>query len=346
VIEVISQVASVGVGIGMAMAGFGYWSLVGLTLMLPLSMTVCLWIAASWIPGRPRREPEIWSMLRFGGTVTLNSIVVYIAYSADKILLGRFWGANSLGIYERAYTLISVPSDGLGNAIGGVAFPALSRLQSDPPKMKSYFLKGYSLYLALSLPVTIACAAFSNDLIYVLLSPKWMASAPIFRLLAPTVMVFAMINPLSWLMFSTGRVARSLKIGLVLAPLLISAYALGLPHGPSGVAFAFSVMMVLLAAPVIIWAIHGTIFSLLDFIRAATPPVLSAIVAAGVSLGLKLLFGPHLSAFPRLILEGGALMMTYLWMLLIVMGKKSFYLGLLKEMRLRKSTDAQNLDAF
>ena len=49
-------------------------------------------------------------MLRFGGTVTLNGLVVYIAYNFDKFLLGRFWGADALGLYGRAYQLINIPN--------------------------------------------------------------------------------------------------------------------------------------------------------------------------------------------------------------------------------------------
>ena len=59
------------------------------------------------------------------------------------------------------------------HAVGGVAFPALSQLQDDPNRFKRYFLKGYSLVLALTVPITIVCALFADDLIFVLLGPKW-----------------------------------------------------------------------------------------------------------------------------------------------------------------------------
>ena len=32
----------------------------------------------------------IRSMMRFGGTITLNGLVVYVAYNLEKVLLGRF----------------------------------------------------------------------------------------------------------------------------------------------------------------------------------------------------------------------------------------------------------------
>ena len=99
-------------------------------------------------------------MMRFGGTITLNSLVVYIAYNLEKVLLGRFWGAATVGVYGRAYQLINIPTDNLNSAVGEVAFSVLSRVQKDADRLRSYFLKGYSLVLALTVPVTVACALF------------------------------------------------------------------------------------------------------------------------------------------------------------------------------------------
>jgi len=55
-----------------------------------------------WFHGG-RKDPRgcgIRSMLHFGGTVTCNSLVVYLGYNAEKILLGRFWGAMPLDFTE------------------------------------------------------------------------------------------------------------------------------------------------------------------------------------------------------------------------------------------------------
>ena len=57
-IEVISQLAAVGVGVALAIAGFGYWALVGAAVVLPATMTACMWVFTAWIPGRPRWDAE------------------------------------------------------------------------------------------------------------------------------------------------------------------------------------------------------------------------------------------------------------------------------------------------
>jgi O-antigen/teichoic acid export membrane protein len=342
-IDIVSLIVSTVIAIGGAKAGYGYWALVAMAVSLPLTTTAGLWLASTWIPGRPQRGAGIRSMMRFGGTVTLNSLVVYIAFNFEKVLLGRFWGAEVLGIYGRAYQLIRIPTDNLNSAVGEVAFSALSRTQDDPGRLKRYFLKGYSLVLALTLPITVACALFADDMIFVLLGPKWKEAAGIFRLLAPTILVFAIANPLGWLLTSLGLVGRALKMALVVAPLMIASYIIGLPYGPRGVAFAYSVMLTLWVIPVIAWSVHGTVISFWDILRTVSRPLASIIPAAGLAFGVRFLFGPMLSPVARLLLECTVLFITYSGVLLFVAEQKSFYLDLLRGLKTPSSAEEKSL---
>jgi PST family polysaccharide transporter len=314
-----------------------------MAVTLPLATTIGLWLTSAWIPGVPRKQVGIRSMMRFGGTITLNGLVVYVAYNLEKVLLGRFWGAEAIGVYGRAYQLVNIPTDNLNGAVGEVAFSALSRIQDDPIRLKRYFLKGYSLVLALTLPITIVCALLANDLVLVLLGPKWTDAAVIFRLLAPTIMVFALINPLGWLLFSMGMVGRSLKIALVLAPIVITGYVLGLPYGPRGVAFAYSAVMMLWVGPHIALCIHGTVISFRDIALAVSRPLISGIVAAAFAFGARLFFGDLLTPLPRLVLGSTVLLGVYLGMLLYVMGQRAFYLDLFRGLRRPSSVESSTL---
>ena len=342
-IDVLSWLAAATVGISMASHGFGYWSLVATSTITPLVYTVCVWLTTAWVPGRPHKGAGVRSMMRFGTTLTLTGFVMYIATNFEKVLLGRFWGADAVGIYGRAYQLISIPTDNLNSAAGGVAFAALSRLQNDPSRFRSCFLMGYSLVLSLTVPVTVACALFADDVISVVLGPKWKSAAAIFRLLAPTILVFATFDPLGWLLSSLGLAGRRLRIALVLAPVMIAAYVMGLPYGPKGIASAYSAAMTVCVIPLIISAVRGTVISVRDILLTVSRPLLAGVVAAGVALGLQSLYGARFSPLPRLAIGTCLLFGAYLGMLLYVMGQKPFYLDLLRGVARRSSTKEEIL---
>lgn len=343
VINTVALILGAALAIGGALAGYGYWALVAMTVTLPFVVTIGCWIAVGWLPGRPRTGSGIRSMMRFGCTLTLTGLVVYIAQNFEKVLLGRYWGADAIGIYGRAYQLVNIPTDNLNSAAGEVAFSALSRLQDDPPRLRSYFLKGYSLVLALTLPITIACALFADDVILVLLGRKWTAAAPIFRLLAPTILVFAIANPLSWLLTSMGLVKRLLKMAMVIAPIMIAGYVIGLPYGPEGVALAYSTIMMLWVLPLIAWAVHDTAVSFLDVLLTAGKPLVSGVVAGGLAFGVRMAWGHRLSPLPRLVLECGVLLVAFLGILLFVAGQKSLYLDLLRGLKSSPAVEEKSL---
>jgi PST family polysaccharide transporter len=169
-------------------------------------------------------------------------------------------------------------------------------------------------------------------MIFVVLGPKWSAAAPIFRLLAPTILVFAIANPLFWLLSSLGLVERSLKMGLVIAPLMILSYVVALPYGPRGVAFAYSTVMMLWVLPAIAWTVHGTVISFRDMLLAVSRPLASSLVAGAFAFGVQR-FCVQFPPLSRLALESAVLLITFVGMLLFVTGQKVLYLDLLRGLK-------------
>lgn len=272
-------------------------------------------------------------MLRFGGTVSLNGLVVYVAYNLDKVLLGRYWGADVLGFYSRACQLINIPTSQLNTAIGGVAFSALARLQDDPARYKNYFLKGYSLVIAMTAPITVFMAVFADDIVRVVLGAQWDDATMTFRLLTPTVLFFGIVNPLAWLMMSSGLQRRSLNVALVLAPLCVLSYLVGLPYGPTGVALAYSTTMVLWLVPHVVWCLRGTGISPAELCQAIWRSLGSAAVAAAAAYAAQASLGDIESAIMRLALDSVVMAVGYSFMMLIVMGQRSFYLDLVTQLK-------------
>jgi O-antigen/teichoic acid export membrane protein len=331
-IEFSCQLASLGLGLCLALARYGYWALVAAAIALPAMTTLSTWTATRWIPGRPKLDAGIRSMLHFGGTVTVNGVISYMTYSFDKFIIGRVWGASALGYYSVASQLINTPTSNLNMALGSVTFSALSRLQNDPVRFRSYFLKGYTLNVTLTLPITIFAAMFARDIVLVVLGANWAEAAPIFQMLAPAVLSFGLINPLAWVLFASHRHVRSLQQSLVIAVLVLTGCVMGLPYGPKGIAAGFSTAMILWLIPHIVWTLRGTPITPLDLVRTSSRPLIAAILSAALAYAVCLNSGPLQSPLAQLALDGGVMMAAYSSLMLLVMGK-DFYLDLIRAMR-------------
>jgi O-antigen/teichoic acid export membrane protein len=328
-IDVLSLAVGSGTGVVMALLGCRYWSLVGMAMANSIVGTAAILLAIPWLPGPPRRRSGIRSMLHFGGLATCNSIVVFLAWNAEKLLLGRFWGADALGLYGRAFQLVTMPVQQLNGAVTSVAFPALSRIQHDAKRLARSFLRGYSLLVSSTVPITVTCALFAEEIVRLVLGSKWMEATPIFRLLAPVALVFAVANPLSWLVMSTGKAGRALSISAATTPFVIVGIVLGLSHGPRGVALGYSLALTLLLIPIAAWSKHGTGITWANLWEATKPPFLSGLFAGAAGLLLKLTLGGRLPPMLYLLVGLAVVLGIYTWVLLIILRQKEVYMDLL-----------------
>ena len=298
-------------------------------------------------------------MLKFGWSVTVSQLVMYFGNNSDKFLLGRYWGAQELGTYGRAMQLISLPSESLAQALGGVAFPALSRVQSDPQQFRRFFLKGYALILSTTIPVTIACGIFAADIVLVMLGEKWRDAIAIFQAASPAILIFGITRPFNWMLLAKGETRRNLQVALVQVPLMIAAIVAGLPGGGVGVAEMYSYMMLLWAIPNLLWVIRGTAITAGDLLAVIGKPLLASVLAGAAAHAsidsidtllenlmanpflaeelVALLHGRSPYALARLILECSVHFGLYYLILMYALGEIAFYRDLLRTMFRRSS---------
>jgi PST family polysaccharide transporter len=339
-IDLLSLALSSAVGIVLALLGWHYWALVGMAVAGSVVSAFGVWAAAPWFPGLPRRNCGIRSMLRFGWTATCNNLIVFFAWNSDNILIGRFWGPAALGLYGRSFQLATLPVLQLTSAISGVAFSALSRIQNDAGRLTRSFLTAYSLLSSLTIPIAVSFALFPEEIVRVVLGAKWMEVAPILRLHAPTALVFAIANPLSWLNMSTGRVKRALSITATTTPLVIVGILLGLGHGPKGVALGYSSAMALLIIPIIAWSKHGTLITWMDFWRASRYSLVSGVLAGVIGVIVKITLSGMLAPVPYLLAELVFVFGVYAGVLVSAPGNKNLYADLLANVFRRNRPDA------
>ena len=323
-IDLTALVASSTFGIVMAMLGGRYWSVVAMGLVASIVTAAGLWLANPWTPGPPRRGVGIRSMLRFGALASCNSFLVFLLENSHTILLGRFSGAQVLGVYGRAYQLATYPVEQLTWTLSNVAVAGLSAIQNDADRLSRSFLRGYSLLLTATVPIAICCPLFADEIIRVLLGDKWMEAAPIFRWLAPTSLAFALANPLSYLINAKGQIGRSVLIKLATTPVVIIGILCGLSHGPTGVAIGYSTAMALIVIPIIAWSKHGTGISWSDIWDAIKKPLGAGLLAGAAGLAVKLAFDAALPSILILAVGVGLVSGVYV-AALVAMGERALF---------------------
>ena len=251
VIDIVSSTAAFGVGVGMAIIGYSYWSLVAATLSLTTVTSVLTWLISGWRPQLPSRRCGTLSLVKFGAGLTLSTFMGYFARGFDSVLIGKFYGAGSVGLYSRATSLLQRPLDQFLSPVQAVIVPVLSRLQNDPIRYRRSFLQIYEAIAVVWFPCTGVLLVTSYPLILLLLGSKWVGAAVIFAGFTFAALYAPLACAATWLMTSQGRTADILKSSSILNAIAVASILAGLPFGPVGVTWSYSLSGLFIRLPIL-----------------------------------------------------------------------------------------------
>lgn len=310
-IQVGSTALSLLIGIIMALIGFGYWALVASNVLIPLFSSIALWIMCDWRPNFSFKLSKSKEFLKFGAGITGFDLINYFSRNADKVLIGKFIGSEPLGLYTKSYQLLMLPITQLRNPLNAVALPALSTLQQEHEKYKSFF-KRYLFTLAFfSMPLVITLAIFSDELVLILLGSQWEGAAYIFTLLAISGFIQPVASACGLVLISTGKSKKYFIYGLVNAVFVILSFSIGVQWGIEGVAISYAIINYVLLLPTLFYCFHDSPISVSLFFNEILLPFLFSI-ASGMAMIIFKLYCHELPNFILLLL--GALIGTAIYL--------------------------------
>lgn len=314
--NITAAVMGAATAIVMAWYGFGYWALVAMPLAENTTQVVLSWLMVRWLPGRPRRDPEVGKLVVFGGHVAGSYLVANASRSVDSLLIGWYWGAGLLGLYSRAYNLLTRPVRELCLPAQSVALPAFSRALSDMERYARSYLRVVKLIVWMSTPVFAIFFVAAQPIIRVVLGARWIGAAPVFQIFAIGALAQLLLESIVWVLVSRGESQRFLKLQLITTPILLGSYAIGLPFGIKGVALAASLVLLGMFPWMAHFAFRGTPLTLLRLGKAIVCPVLLALSAVAVAeLALHIL-APR-STVLELVVTVSAVAVAYLMSALV-----------------------------
>lgn len=177
--SVLATAAGGVVGIGLAYAGFGPWALVGQALSQGAVAAATLWRVSPWRPGLRFSMEHFHELFRFSRNVIGSDIVSFFSRNSDNFLIGWLLGTAPLGIYAVGFRILEATGALLIGISRRIAFPALSRLQHEPERMKRGFFRVTRLSSLIILPGYIGLALVAQELVVVFFGVRWQESGPV-----------------------------------------------------------------------------------------------------------------------------------------------------------------------
>lgn len=167
------------VSISLAVLGFGPWSLIAGQLTGTLVAVITFWVIVDWRPTFSFNLNHARSLLRFGLSLVAMNIISVVAQDVDYLLIGRYLGAESMGVYSLAFRLPELVILQFCATIAQVIFPIFTKIRGDEGALQRGFLET-SKYVALfTAPIGLGMAMLAEPFVITFFGEKWAEAAPV-----------------------------------------------------------------------------------------------------------------------------------------------------------------------
>lgn len=310
-VDVSAQIVGFLIAGYLALAGKGVLALVGQQLAVAAWTVSILLIGGRWCPQVPRSAP-MRALLRFGTNSFLVQLLTYVSSNVDSVVIGRYWGAASLGLYDRAYQLFRMPIQQIASPLTRVVLPVLSKRQDDRQWVSLKLVEIQRLMAYVIGGLFVFAAASAPSVIEVLLGSNWLPSAPIFGILALGGFFQAIGYVYYWSFLITNKTGLQLKFSIVTRTLMVLLILGGVSFGPLGVAVGVALGLLANWVVLSLGPMKHTGLNVRDLVVAAIRPVFVHIAANAPGYLLSLSYSGHFPALYLLLLQIVSVLCAYL----------------------------------
>jgi O-antigen/teichoic acid export membrane protein len=300
-------VSMLGVCTILAFTGWGVWSLVVAQVTLKSLRVVLI----AWVAPRQQLSLPSWShaqeLARMGFGFSLGRLLNFFSLQGDNFIVGRLLGTEALGMYNRAYQLMTLPAMYVGQVFERVMFPAMARKQGDKRELEREFLLALEVLTLVALPAGVVMFVLAEEIVLVGFGEKWRGVIPVVSVLAFGVFFRTAYKCSDTVVRSVGAVYHYAGRQALYALLVMGGAGVGASlYGVSGVACGvvlavalnyismtrLSIRLVGISVPHVLrahivgaWAsvcVAGALFGSIDFVRSHASYPLVVLLEAGV----------------------------------------------------------------
>lgn len=171
------------IGVVMAVRGFAYWAIVAQAVTFVLITQIMAWGFSSWRPSLRFDLKPAWKMFGFSSKLMFTNIVGILNLHAFSVLLGKFFGDHTAGVYSNAKKWNDMASSTINGMVTGVAQPTLAQVTEDIGRYRGVFRKMLRFICFVSFPAMLGLGLVAQEFILLAGGEKWRESGLILSLL-------------------------------------------------------------------------------------------------------------------------------------------------------------------
>ncbi|MEZ5048749.1 MAG: lipopolysaccharide biosynthesis protein [Saprospiraceae bacterium] len=211
------------IAIYLAAHGWAYHSLVIKALVHVVLVCAGYFILSGWWPSFKYDRGSVQKLGSYSFPLAIEQGLSELAKNFDSIIISRFLGSASVGLYDRAYKLVTYPVRQFSAGYNKVLFPILSDIQDERMRQSEIYLRLLEMVGFLVFPASISLFIFAEPLTFFILGSGWSGIIPMIKIFSILGLVMSMSAVGNSVFLATGETKLQMKITVFTRILLMVA---------------------------------------------------------------------------------------------------------------------------
>lgn len=214
-VNFIAVIISGAIGVFLALNGYGAWALIAQQMTSKIILLISLTVILKWVPRLGKPDQDSWEMIKYGSNILGLGLFNVVYNQFSSITVGKIYTPNSLAFYNKAQTFPSMIATNTDYSMQKVMFSAYSKEKENIGRIKEMMRNTISIISFILFPLLLGMLATTENIVYCLLSEKWMPCVPYMQLFC----LFYLLQPLkttgAQALNGIGQSKLSLRVGIV-----------------------------------------------------------------------------------------------------------------------------------
>lgn len=136
---------------------------------------------------------KLKKVILLGKWITGAKIFDYLFSHVDDIVVGKMLDVYSLGIYQQAYRISTLPITEVTETFQKVSFPVYSKMIKQGLSIKTIYFKTLLTTCLIVIPISLIVFLFPKEIVTLLLGSNWISAVPVLQVLV----IFAVVKTIA-----------------------------------------------------------------------------------------------------------------------------------------------------
>ena len=236
-ISVSSSVVSGVVALCCAFSGYGVWTFVIQGLVSTFVYALLLFYFVRWIPKRKFSKSSFQKLFGYGSKILVASLITVLYDNIYNFIIGKKFSATSLGYYTKGNGFASFAGNNTASILQSVAFPVLSDIQDDLPRLLSAYSRYIKMVAFFVFPFLMGLCGIAKPFVLFLITEKWASCIIFMQILCFAYLWDGIIRINLNLLYVTGRTDLVLKLEVIKKSVAFTILIVSMFFGIIGMCF-------------------------------------------------------------------------------------------------------------